>query len=171
MDLKSFTAVLVALLIIFSFLYNALQNLFAYSLGNIYLAILLGSLFFVDFNWLIIGYAFFLGWLSGLDSGLEFLHALFFSGLCFAFFKSSSLFEFRDVTNRYLWWLIGIGSYLIFRLLIYFYQLQLDTDFSISFVYLIWNSFLYGMLTYVYTLIIYKICRKAFSYRRITLFK
>ena len=171
MDLKIFTLVFITLLVIFSFIYNTLQNLFACSLGNIYLAILLGTLFFIDFNYVVIGYFFLLGWLSGLDSGLEFLHALFFAMLSIVFFKFSAFFEFRDVANRYFWWLIGIGSYIIFRIFVYFYQLQLNTDFSISFLYLIWKLFLYGFLTYIYTIIIYKICKKAFSYKRKSLLK
>jgi len=146
------------------FFYYLIQSTLGIYPGNFLLALAGCSVLFRGLGWDLVLFLFFLGWINGLDSGLEFQTALYFASIAFVFVKLRDYFKFERFKVKLGWWVGIIIGYLIFRLIFYFYTLQIDTPFDLEAVLnLFVKTNVYFLTTLIDSLLFYGILKLVLS--------
>ena len=149
------------IILFFYYFFQSSLNIYP---GNFLLAFAGCCIFFRTVSWDLILFLFFLGWINGLDSSLEFYTAIYYLAIVLLFLKIKNYFKFEKLKVKLVWWICIILGYLILRNIIYFYTLQIDTPINLMlFLNIFIKSNIYFFTTFIDTLIFYGILKTILS--------
>jgi len=132
MRFKEYLTTWLPLFLVISFFYYTFQSAFGVFPGNVFLAMAICIVIFKELSWDTYVFLFLLGWISGMDANVEFLSALFFVGIGVVFSKWRHYLKLNTFKVKAIWCTATVGIYLIFRLVVYFYLLDVDSGLSLK---------------------------------------
>ncbi len=159
MNLKDFIYVYLPLFLISLFTKIFLASFFLIYPGNIFFALFLVILIFIDVDIYSCVYVFILGYVSGLDNNLELLTSFYFLLILLLSKKIKNICQFEFFKMRVYWWVINLLIFLIFQDIIYRYRLSMSINRNLFF-HIITKDIFYFFTTFFWILIFNKILSK-----------
>ena len=165
MNAKEFLTVVLPLFVVAFFFKLYFSALFLIYPGDILFALVLTVLIFRNSSVLLYTFLFFLGLLEGLDFlNIEILSAIYFVLWGILINHLRKYLTFETLESKILIWILSILTFLIFRYLVYFYNLNASINWMLI-LNLAVKSFYYVFTTFIWVLIFYKILIN-FLYKR-----
>jgi len=165
MNAKEFLTVVLPLFVVALFFKLYFSALFLIYPGDIIFALVLTILIFKSSGILLYTFLFFLGLLEGLDFlNIELLSAIYFVLLGILINHLRKYLTFETLESKIIIWILSILTFLIFRYIVYFCNLNVPIDWM-WILNLAVKSFYYVFTTFIWVLIFYKILIN-FLYKR-----
>ena len=166
MNAKEFLTVVLPLFVVALFFKLYFSALFLIYPGDIIFALVLTILIFKSSGILLYTFLFFLGLLEGLDFlNIELLSAIYFVLLGILINHLRKYLTFETLESKIIIWILSILTFLIFRYIVYFCNLNVPIDWM-WILNLAVKSFYYVFTTFLWVLIFYKILSN-FLYKRL----